>query len=50
VVGCHISVRDCWCNSFALKVHAPSEDESDYSTDRFYKGLKKIIRHFRKYN
>jgi hypothetical protein len=50
VVGCHVSVRDYWCNSFDLKVHAPTEDESDDSKDRFYEGLKKVVRHFRKYN
>jgi hypothetical protein len=50
VVGCHVIVRDHLCYIIALNVHAPSEDKSDDSKDRFNEGLEKVVDRFRKYN
>jgi len=50
VVGCHVIVRDRWCYIIALNVHAPSEDKSGDSKDRFCEGLEKVVINFRKYN
>ena len=41
-----LSVR--WCNIIVLNVHAPSEEESDISKNRFYEELEQVIDHFPK--
>jgi len=31
----YIVLRGCWCSIIVLNVHAPSEEKSDHSKDRF---------------
>ena len=45
----YIVLRGCWCN-IVLNVHAPSEEKSDDSKDRFYEELGQVFNHFPKYN
>jgi exonuclease III len=37
-----IVLRDHWCNSIVLNVHAPSEEKSDDSKDRYCKELEQV--------
>jgi hypothetical protein len=39
----YIDLRGRWCNIIVLNVHAPSEEESDESKDRFYEELKQVL-------
>jgi endonuclease/exonuclease/phosphatase family metal-dependent hydrolase len=43
-------LRDRWFNIIVLNVHAPSEEESDDSKDRFYEELEQGFNHFPKYH
>ena len=45
----YIVLRGRWCNIIVLNVHAPSEEESDSSKDRFYEELEQVFDHFPKY-
>jgi len=38
-----------WCNTIVANVHAPSEENSDKSKDRFYEELEQVFDHFPKY-
>ena len=46
----YIFLRGCLCNIIILNVHAPSEEKSDDSKDRFYEKLEQVFDHFPKYN
>ena len=46
----YIVLRCCWCNIIALNVHAPSEEKSDDSKDRFCEEMEQVFGHFPKYN
>jgi hypothetical protein len=37
------------CNIILLNVHAPSQEKSDISKDRFYEELEQVFDHFPKY-
>ena len=39
----YIVLRGRWCNIIVLNVHAPSEEKSDNSKDRFYDELEQDI-------
>jgi len=41
-------LRGRWCNNIVLNVHAPSEEKSADSKDRFYKELQQVFDHFSK--
>jgi len=42
----YIGLRGRWCNIIVLNVHAPSEDKSDDSKDRFCEELEQVFDHF----
>jgi exonuclease III len=42
-------LRGRWCNIIVLNVHAPTEEKSDDSKDRFYEELEQIFYNFLKY-
>jgi hypothetical protein len=46
----YIVLRGHWCNIIVLNVHAPSEEKSDESKDRFYEELEQFFNHFPKYH
>ena len=46
----YIVLRGRWCNIIVLNVHAPSEDKSDDSKDRFYEELEQVFDHFPRYH
>jgi hypothetical protein len=50
MTGCHKVLRGHWCDIIVLNVHAPSEDKSDDSKDRFYEKLEQVFDHFPKYH
>ena len=39
----YIVLRGRWCNIIVLNVHAPSEEKSGDSTDRFYEELEQVF-------
>jgi len=43
-------LRGCWCNIIVLNVHAPSEEKSDDSKDRFYEEIEQMFDHFPQYH
>jgi len=45
-----IVLRGRWCNIIVLNVHAPSEDKSDDSKDRFYEELEQGFDNFPRYH
>jgi len=45
----YIVLKGRWCNT-VLNVHAPSEEKSDDSKDRFYEELEQVFNHFPKYH
>jgi hypothetical protein len=46
----YIVMRGRWNNIIVLNVHAPSEEKSDESKDRFYEELEQIFVHFPKHH
>jgi len=46
----YIVPRGRWCNIIVLYVHAPSEEKSDDSKDRFYEELEQVFDHFPNYH
>jgi hypothetical protein len=46
----YIVHRGRWCSTIDLYVHAPNEEKSNDSKDRFYKELEQVCYHFPKYN
>jgi hypothetical protein len=45
-----IVLRGRWCNIIVLNAHAPTEEKSDDSKDRFYEELEEVFYHFPKYH
>jgi exonuclease III len=43
----YMVLRGRWCNIIVLNVHAPTEEKSDDSKDRFYEELEQAFDHFR---
>jgi hypothetical protein len=49
VIGCHnIILRDRWCYSIVLNVHAPTEDKKDDVKGSFYEELVRVFDKFPK--
>jgi hypothetical protein len=46
----YVVLRVCWCNIIVLNVHAPREEKSDDSKDRFYVVSEQVFFYFPKYN
>ena len=46
----YIVLRGRWFNIIVFNVHAPSEEKSDDSKDRFCEELEQVFYHFPKYN
>ena len=46
----YIVLRGCRCDIIVLNVHAPSEEKSDDSKDRFCEELEQVFYHFPKYH
>jgi hypothetical protein len=46
----YITLRGGWCDISFLNVHAPTEDEIDDVTDRFYEELDRVYDKFPKYH
>jgi len=46
----YMVLRGRWFNIIVLHVHAPSEEKSDDSLDRFYEELEQVSYHFPKYH
>jgi len=46
----YIVLSGRWRNIIFLNVHAPSEEKSDDSRDRFYEELEQVFYHFPKYH
>jgi hypothetical protein len=43
-------LRGRWCNITVLNVHAPCEEKSDDSEERFYENLEKVFDNFPNYH
>jgi hypothetical protein len=46
----YIILRGCWCDTTALKVHAPTEDKTDDLNDSFYEEPECAFNYFHKYH
>jgi hypothetical protein len=46
----YIILRDCWCDTIVLNVHASTEDKIDNVKDRFYEELERVFGKFPKYH
>ena len=46
----YIVLKGRSCNITVLNMHAPSEEKSDDSKDRFYEELEQVFDHFPKYH
>jgi hypothetical protein len=46
----YITLRGCWCHIIVLKVHAPTEDKTDYVKGSFYEELEHVFDKFPKYH
>jgi hypothetical protein len=42
----YIILRGLWCHIIVLKVHAPTEDKTDYVKDSFYEELERVFDEF----
>jgi hypothetical protein len=50
VIGCHLILRDRWCDIIVLNVHAPTEDKCDDTKSSFYEELERVFDYFRMYD
>jgi hypothetical protein len=46
----YIFLTGCFCNIILLNAHAPSEEKSDDSKDRFFEELGQVFYNFPKYH
>jgi hypothetical protein len=46
----YITLRDRWCDSIILNVHAPTGDKCDDTKDSFYEKLEGVFDQFLKYH
>jgi hypothetical protein len=46
----YIGLKGHWCDIIVLNAHAPTEDESDDTNDRFYEEIEQVFYHFPKYH
>jgi hypothetical protein len=47
--GCHINLKDCWCDIILLNVNTPVENKDDVIKDRFSEEREHVFYNFPRY-